>query len=1125
MGLRDDKPCINTISENFYHNTRERNSKNTSTIFVNYNTLKSPQIKPHQPELIESIYLSHGSSKVLSFCDKTSQVKYGKSQLKTLQEENNIRILGDIVGATNLECLTLPSDSTLPNPYCNVYWGDRLIHRTQTIPKNYNPIWTCDTGSLFLMSGKRDYRKINNMDLRIELFDRDIVRKRSTRLGVVYIPGRKLINGDWCNEVRIECEVQCDKMIKNDAFISEIPDVMNNTLKCDKCPTRIETKLSSVAPLMVYDQIFSMNEDVSTSEIDSIFSETERKSSNNPESLWNIGSKGFIALRFRFANDEDILFLRALKTDSKLIHDRSLIGKNLAEFPTENCKNYSIKYNLPNIMRNLRNKFRRKKVNPRGKKLLRVKPRPDPGRPIDETKFLSKEDLINESFSSSTQWTEAGSGSLGSVLLEIICCEDLKKNSMDQFVCIVFEDCMVQTDILRDCLNPRWMPWTQRAFVFRRMYQLSSMYIGVINYNVGMLNHKGCGRTVIDLSAFTEGTVYTLKYALYSSSNTSNRQSKGTITIRLRIVNSNPKDHSFAASISLPDIYVNVKKRESLKVARYTVYGKYNEDIYSMKVLRSYIDELFEYMEFAIYSSKDFILSLIFWRGQVYVGSLHLPLHSVVAFLSSVYAIETPRLLPSFFLFSISYCMLILMVQKQSHPSPWYRCKPFGYSLFRFLNLSLKTSIQPGEGAEQSEALKVSWKEKIEHEKEMQSEISRLRSEIQKVLVGMGKKISIQTREEGDSLNPLTRLLPIQLLLKDFLFYIRLIKVVISWEETFFSLCFTCFTVVIGSLFLFLPFFSILHVLARFLVWTFLGPWMRFVDVIYFRKKSEKLKSMINTVRDREQQIWKNTRLEREKMEKLKSIRTVCFGKYSFKVPALNLTWHKDRPLPDSSAKRIDEDDPYIFVSSLNKARKIVPGQKNDGVMIPRIPQYSTTKVKTFLEDVLPRCGNFPVEENEICYEKVTADDGKCPEVNLEGIIPLMRNKSIESFDYVDEGIEIILSYRDYEEIKNPDKSYDQRQNDERNSSNEVCISYTHLNENQLLQQNYKKDIPYSCNILIVNKEDISRLSDNKDEVEIILLCNCDDAVKTYESIPHYSNIESTVSPNIINLSFSKEKL
>jgi hypothetical protein len=83
---------------------------------------------------------------------------------------------------------------------------------------------------------------------------------------------------------------------------------------------------------------------------------------------------------------------------------------------------------------------------------------------------------------------------------------------------------LVQTEVVSDCLNPMWMPWTDRAFVFNRMHSLSSIYIGVFNHRLGPMYHTGCGRVAIDLRKFEPNTSYTLKYELFASPTITNRK-------------------------------------------------------------------------------------------------------------------------------------------------------------------------------------------------------------------------------------------------------------------------------------------------------------------------------------------------------------------------------------------------------------------------------------------------------------------------------------------------------------------------------------------------------------------------------------------------------------------------
>ena len=119
----------------------------------------------------------------------------------------------------------------------------------------------------------------------------------------------------------------------------------------------------------------------------------------------------------------------------------------------------------------------------------RLKPFPDPSRLEEETKWLTKKEIELEATSPSRQWIEGGSGSVGKYYIEIIGCDGLPnldlagvtgRDKSDPFVCIAFEDCIVNTDVINDCLSPRWMPWSRRAFVFNVMHPSSQFHIAVM---------------------------------------------------------------------------------------------------------------------------------------------------------------------------------------------------------------------------------------------------------------------------------------------------------------------------------------------------------------------------------------------------------------------------------------------------------------------------------------------------------------------------------------------------------------------------------------------------------------------------------------------------------------------
>jgi hypothetical protein len=86
----------------------------------------------------------------------------------------------------------------------------------------------------------------------------------------------------------------------------------------------------------------------------------------------------------------------------------------------------------------------------------------------------------------------------------------------DAFVACVFEDNFVRSAVIHDSLNPRWMPWSHRAFEFHIQHPSSILMLGVFDYDDNPLeSHDPIGRVVIVPTLFEKDTMYTLKYPLY----------------------------------------------------------------------------------------------------------------------------------------------------------------------------------------------------------------------------------------------------------------------------------------------------------------------------------------------------------------------------------------------------------------------------------------------------------------------------------------------------------------------------------------------------------------------------------------------------------------------------------
>jgi hypothetical protein len=158
---------------------------------------------------------------------------------------------------------------------------------------------------------------------------------------------------------------------------------------------------------------------------------------------------------------------------------------------------------------------------------------------------MTASEIDDESLRPSTKWIEAGSGDLGKLFVEIIGCDGLPNmdtqiaggGKTDAFVSMVYEDTIVNSEVINDVLSPRWMPWTQRAFVFNVMHPSNDLMVGVLDYDspAPMAEHDPIGRCEVDITNLLPNTEYTLCYDLYTSALVKKRKKKGSIKLRVRL--------------------------------------------------------------------------------------------------------------------------------------------------------------------------------------------------------------------------------------------------------------------------------------------------------------------------------------------------------------------------------------------------------------------------------------------------------------------------------------------------------------------------------------------------------------------------------------------------------------
>lgn len=356
----------------------------------------------------------------------------------------------------------------------------------------------------------------------------------------------------------------------------------------------------------------------------------------------------------------------------------------------------------------------KKKSWNQGETKYKVQPGPDPDDP-PKTEWMTKKEIQETAMKPSKHWAEVGTGTYGQVYLEVLGCDSLPNldtdfldGMTDCFVSIVFEDSMVRSNVIHDTLNPRWMPWSHRAFMFNIAHPSSILFLGVFDFDdmVGK-GHDPISRLEIGLENFAQDTIYTLSYPLLQTG-PFGEETKSTITVRLRVHWNDLSEVNMALSfVTPPRFFVNVKSEGSRKVLKYLTRGSVDMQEVSVQSVKSYVKELTNHWKSFCYLI-DVIAGIILWRGRIKVKvsdgeakSVWFPIHSMALFTAVLVGLGSPRFLPSIFLFAIAWALLFNNHHLASHPSPWHRAKSFT----QFGVSDERVSISPGVGMEESKIL------------------------------------------------------------------------------------------------------------------------------------------------------------------------------------------------------------------------------------------------------------------------------------------------------------------------------------------------------------------------------------------------------------------------------------
>ncbi|KAG7343502.1 C2 domain containing protein [Nitzschia inconspicua] len=589
-------------------------------------------------------------------------------------------------------------------------------------------------------------------------------------------------------------------------------------------------------------------------------------------------------------------------------------------------------------------------ISPINRGKVKVKPYPDQftAETQNKTQYLTPTVLKTLTKAPSRCWIQAGSTKgqkYGRLYVEVLSAHGLPNvdfgqrlgNQTDAFCCLIYGDCMAETDVIDDELSPHWLPWTQRAFCFALGHPSQVLYLGVFGYKRNPMQHAPIGRVEINITNLQHDTLYELHYDLSSRSHKYNgRVSNGTIRVRIRVEVDDERQYLLASLLLPPSNYINSAKKKSMRVARYTAMGEYdNQDKFQLAVLQGYIDEILQgYVRRILYALTDGMRSLVLWRNQIKFGKdgrFGFPLYSLLVFCMSVLAIEIPNLIPGMIFLGLALFMLAQMqIRIQNNPSPLKRC--FGFWYYLKILVTGKTTvdfeeIKANHGLEEIRAIERLLQERIEKDREFFGKKEAVEKVIEEI-----ENERVATNSKAIPLELMTVLGKVQGIVGGVCRALRFVDTIITWEESDISFFFTSFFIVLGFIFLFIPWTFIFAWTGRLAVFALFGPQNKIVDLVYFRR----MPTDEQKIRDLFMERMLKARVQQEENRKLKAFRHALFGKYATTVPSIMWTPHNDFPIPSSSA-RYHGSESYVVPRTDDLERcPFIPGQKLFGVMIPR---------------------------------------------------------------------------------------------------------------------------------------------------------------------------------------------
>jgi hypothetical protein len=637
-------------------------------------------------------------------------------------------------------------------------------------------------------------------------------------------------------------------------------------------------------------------------------------------------------------------------------------------------------------------------------KLYRVMPGPDPTRPTEATEWMSAEQIQEESLQPSYHFVHAGTGNgVGKVFVEILGCNDLpdmdvsvnSDDRTDPFVAMFFEDSIVRSDMLWDHINPRWMPWTMRAFCFHMRHPTSLLLIGVFDYDETPLeHHNAVGRIVIDVSHFYANTTYLLSYNLQHDPRVPPDEAaqRGRIHVRLRVEWENELKVQRLMYSALPKCIINCKTDKTFQVLRYLKRGSLDMEQPSMDSVKVFMAEIGSYWTRYCYF-LDVALEIFLWRGRLKLNdktSIWFSHHSIALSAAVLMCLEYPHRVGPICLYGIAWMLLSINFHNSRHPYPWKRTKKWVYTnLLFFTKDTLLTpdqqQIPPNQGYKEGQNRDKldEWRGKLM--RALISETLTFHNKVYQIYstTSVTSKFFSTDQKNWSLLGD--KLAYPHLMLKLICKFTRVYLSFINWDGYTATNGAVLKGIALGTIGLLLPVNAILLWVGRILAWTWLGPWMKLVDIYLVHdwyKTSDKLADLIEDGVEVPppdlpnydsilQSGWLadlsyEGRLVAEHAAKLKDMRDHRYGHYCEFITNMNESRYPSIPLPQSVAtpyhkQQATPNSPRPKSPKAQQTQFFVPCQKLTGSMImEHVKDFTLVSIDGDVNDLPPSPPSTP---------------------------------------------------------------------------------------------------------------------------------------------------------------------